>query len=199
MNRMRRDAELLRVVRLNEAIKAVVEASRQVYTIALNAMFAARRSLVRVPGFTRVTEELRVFSQRLDRSVAEVGGSLGQMVRVGAEQAKQARRGRHFERADAGCRRQGASPALLAGALATQQARQAGHARRLGALREAMAGALGRALRLCGIGEQLAVLAKVEAQAGGANAELESVAVRLQQAIAEILVRLNGARALLDH
>ena len=197
MNRGWRDAELLRVVRLNEAIKAVSEASRQVYTIALNAMFAARQSQVRVPGFTRVTEELRVFSQRLDRSVAEVGGSLGQMVRVGAEQAKQARRGRHFERADASCRRQGTSPALLAGVLAAQRARQGECARLLENLRHAVVEALGRALRLCGIGEQLAVLCKVEAQAGGVNAELDAVAVRLQQAIAEILIRLNGARALL--
>ncbi|MEW6728453.1 MAG: hypothetical protein AB1332_03800 [Pseudomonadota bacterium] len=199
MNRGRRDAELLRVVRLNEAIKAVSEASRQVYTIALNAMFAARQSQVRVPGFNRVTEELRVFSQRLDRSVAEVGGSLGQMVRVGAELAKQNRRGRHFERADAGCRRQGASPALLAGVLADQRSRQGTFARLLENLRHAVLEALGRALRLCGIGEQLAVLCKVEAQAGGANSELDAVAVRLQQAIAEILIRLNGARALLNH
>lgn len=192
------DSELARGVRLNERVKATVQSSRQVYVIALNAMFAARQSHINVPGFTKVTEELRGFSQHLDRRMQGFRAGLQELVESGAEEIKQQRRGGHFQRAAEGCRKAGVINPRLQQTLAMQLQRREDINRRLAELREQLGREIRQAVMLCAVGEQLAVLAKVEATVGGDESELGGVAERLQDAIASIQKQLGQALGLVQ-
>lgn len=58
-------ADLLRIVRINEEIKAVVGVAFRINIMALNAIFLAKRAGTAALGFGVLSNELRAFSQDL--------------------------------------------------------------------------------------------------------------------------------------
>jgi methyl-accepting chemotaxis protein len=56
-------ADLLRIVRINEEIKAVVGVAFKINIMALNAIFLAKRAGTAALGFGVLSNELRTFSQ----------------------------------------------------------------------------------------------------------------------------------------
>lgn len=63
---------LTTVARINENMKTIVNGSNSLYVIALNAMFASRAITNGANGFVEVTALLRNFSQRLDAQVSAI-------------------------------------------------------------------------------------------------------------------------------
>ncbi len=57
--------DLLRIVRINEEIKSVVNVAFKINIMALNAIFLAKRAGTAARGFGVLSNELRVFSQDL--------------------------------------------------------------------------------------------------------------------------------------
>lgn len=63
------DVSLRDISEVNERMKSVLNESRQLYRVSLNALFASRQISVGIDGFIQVTSLLRNFSSRLDNQV----------------------------------------------------------------------------------------------------------------------------------
>ena len=66
--------DLLRIVRINEEIKAVVSVAFKINIMALNAIFLAKRAGTAARGFGVLSNELRVFSQDLRDCMSSLSG-----------------------------------------------------------------------------------------------------------------------------
>lgn len=81
-------SDLVRAVRINEEVKSIVDASRAISIVALNAFLAARKSTGQSAGFSVVSRELRRLAgafeagmDGLDRIISELAGRLAQSIR----------------------------------------------------------------------------------------------------------------------
>jgi len=68
------------VAEINEKMKLIVQGSNRLYIISLNAMFASRSATTVVRGFVEVTALLREFSQRLDHQVESIKNKINDLV-----------------------------------------------------------------------------------------------------------------------
>ena len=66
--------DLLRIVRINEEIKAVGSVAFKINIMALNAIFLAKRAGTAARGFGVLSNELRVFSQDLRDCMSSLSG-----------------------------------------------------------------------------------------------------------------------------
>jgi len=69
---MSENVELLQIAMAREDIKNINEMARKIYMTALNAMLKARRTSCNNQGYTRVTAELRKFSVRMEESMRDL-------------------------------------------------------------------------------------------------------------------------------
>lgn len=167
-------ADLLRIVRINEEIKTVVNVAFKINIMALNAIFLAKRAGTAARGFGVLSNELRVFSQDLRDCMATLTGLIHGCVDEVSRVLQDIRHTRLLREAVAM-----SSVPRLAEVLATREAENAGHQQQLTSLRKKLQRALDDAFQLVELGGVLAKSAKIEAAYG------QSFAVPLAQVSGE--------------
>ena len=153
--------DLLRIVRINEEIKAVVGVAFKINIMALNAIFLAKRAGTAALGFGVLSNELRVFSQDLRTCMGGLSGLIHRCVNEVSVVLQDVRHTKLLREAVAGTSR----PEL---GLALKRREQANseHQARLASLRRQLQRALEDAFQLVELGGVLAKSAKIEAAYG---------------------------------
>lgn len=161
-----RDSELVRIVCVNEEIKAIVATAFRINLMALNAIFLAKRAGRAALGFGVLSNELRRFAQDLTRAMGALremtAGSVGTVTGLMQQQRLNA----ILAAAAGAC----AEPQAVNG-LAQATARGAGRLRerrqRMRELDKRLREALADAGQLVELGGVLARSARIEAAYGG--------------------------------
>lgn len=180
-------ADLLRIVRINEEIKAVVNVAFKINIMALNAIFLAKRAGAAARGFGVLSQELRVFSQDLRDCMASLNGLIYGCVSEVSRMLQDIRQTRLLRQAV------DMSPvAQLSAVLAARQARNEQHAESLARQRKQLKMVLEDAFRMVELGGVLAKSAKIEAAYG------QSFAVPLAQVSGEFDGIVEEIRASLE-
>lgn len=183
-------SDLNRAVRVNEEIKRIVDVSRRINIVALNALLTARRAGARSLGFAVVSRELRAFAARLETAMAGLDDVISRLAVSLAEGLKEKRLLAYIEATVADT----AHPSLLDTYMKViEKSHRAAAAvdddwRSLGR-------SIGSALRLSGTGLALARGARIEAAYGAdMTPVLSLVATQVEAANAEIVDRLKAIR-----
>ena len=155
-------ADLLRIVRINEEIKAVVGVAFRINIMALNAIFLAKRAGTAALGFGVLSNELRVFSQDLRTRMAALTDLIHACVSEVSVVLQDIRHTGLLKRAVA----QASDAAGPAAILARRQSENQDHQERLSRLRRQLQRALEDAFQLVELGGVLAKSAKIEAAYG---------------------------------
>lgn len=167
-------ADLLRIVRINEEIKSVVNVAFKINIMALNAIFLAKRAGTAARGFGVLSNELRVFSQELRDCMSALNGLVYACVGEVSRMLQDIRHTRLLRQAVE------MSPvAQLFAVLAAREIENERHAESLARQRKQLKSALEDAFRLVELGGVLAKSAKIEAAYG------QSFAVPLAQVSGE--------------
>jgi len=153
--------DLLRIVRINEEIKAVVGVSFKINIMALNAIFLAKRAGTAALGFGVLSNELRVFSQDLRSCMGGLSGLIHRCVNEVSVVLQDVRHTKLLREAVAGTSRPELGVALKRRELANGE-----HQARLASLRRQLQRALEDAFQLVELGGVLAKSAKIEAAYG---------------------------------
>jgi methyl-accepting chemotaxis protein len=157
--------DLLRIIRINEEIKAVVGVAFKINIMALNAIFLAKRAGTAALGFGVLSNELRVFSQDLRTCMGGLNVLIHRCVNDVSVVLQDIRHTRLLRQAVAGSSR----PALAAVVRRRELANDE-HQAHLSSLRRQLQRALEDAAQLVELGGVLAKTAKIEAAYGQAYA-----------------------------
>lgn len=74
-------SDLSKSVAINQGLKHVVDISHQINLVAMNAILVAKRAGAQSAGFKVVAMELRLFSQKMEDSMAKLSSMIFQLVR----------------------------------------------------------------------------------------------------------------------
>lgn len=181
--------DIRETVAMSETIKQSSGLARRIYIRSLNAMLTARRH-GRSHGFVSVASHLGRFSADLERAIGSLLVSVAEVVQRATELQRRRHRGAIAERTLAGDVYAGTAVAAFRHrtTVAVAERQQA-----LSSARAHLRRDLRALLRLCDVGNNLAVLARVEA---GAHADLTNVAREtgeLVDTIQQRLVRIERA------
>lgn len=157
--------DLLRIIRINEEIKAVVGVAFKINIMALNAIFLAKRAGTAALGFGVLSNELRVFSQDLRTCMGGLNVLIHRCVNDVSVVLQDIRHTRLLRQAVSGSSR----PALAATVRRRESANNE-HQAHLASLRRQLRRALEDAAQLVELGGVLAKTAKIEAAYGQAYA-----------------------------
>lgn len=184
-------SDLLRAVRVNEEIKCVLDASRQINIVALNAFLTARQAGERSRGFAVVSRELRTLAGRFDTAMSVLDDVIS---RLAADLAQSIRDRRQLAYIEAAVSQPDPHPCLwttLARVIDHHDAIDAN----IGAGWRRLERDIGSVLRLAESGGVLARAAKIEAAYGGDMARvLTHVAEEIEGYIGDIVIRLASIR-----
>ncbi len=182
--------DLLRIVRINEEIKAVVNVAFKINIMALNAIFLAKRAGTAARGFGVLSNELRVFSQDLRDCMSSLTGLVHGCVNDVSLMLQDIRHTRLLREAVA--LSQGAQ---IAAVLARREVENERHATSLARQRKQLKRALEEAFRMVELGGVLAKSAKIEAAYGQSFAvPLGQVSGEFDGIVEEIRVSLESLR-----
>ena len=81
MNAPQQASDLSKSVAINQGLKQVVDISHQINLVAMNAILVAKRAGTQSAGFKVVAMELRLFSQKMEESMAKLSLMIFQLVR----------------------------------------------------------------------------------------------------------------------
>ena len=179
--------DLLRIVRINEEIKAVVSVAFKINIMALNAIFLAKRAGTAARGFGVLSNELRVFSQDLRDCMSSLSGLVHGCVNDVSLMLQDIRQTRLLRQAVAL-----SNEAHMVAVLARREAENERHAASLARQRKQLKRALEDAFRLVELGGVLAKSAKIEAAYG------QSFALPLAQVSGEFDTIVEEIRASLE-
>ena len=189
---MSKSRELDRIICIKEEIKHVNKISRKIYMLALNAMFMSRRAGGAGTGYARVTRELRAFSENLEKSMNQLIVMSATMTDKVSIDVKISRRKRIFKQAITQAdKRHGTIDISLKDRVQTNlKVNNNGFSdvsRRLARLRQ-----------LARQGQNVAVLAKVEAMHINTDSEVlhtigDEVSVYVEQVENSMLVAFQNA------
>lgn len=154
--------DLLRIVRINEEIKAVVAVAFKINIMALNAIFLAKRAGSAALGFGVLSNELRVFSGDLRAHMEALRGLIHSSVIEVSRLLQQTRQTKLLQE---GNDMAGAHPRLM-DVLRRREAEGEASRQRLSKLRRELKLALEDAFQLVELGGVLAKSAKIEAAYG---------------------------------
>jgi len=187
----RSSLDLLRIVRINEQIKAVVAVAFKINIMALNAIFLAKRAGSAALGFGVLSNELRVFSRDL-RTQME---SLRQLIHSSViEVSRLLQHSRYSRLLEAGAALSGGN-ARLAEVLKRREKESAQRIERLAKLRRDLKLSLEDAFQLVELGGVLAKSAKIEAAYGQSFASsLAQVSGEFDGIVEEIRVSLESLK-----
>lgn len=179
------DITLREITEINKRMRLALHESRRLYRVSLNAMFASRKINIGVEGFIEVTSLLRDFSARLDKQVNNLAHSVTQSVYSVAMLIKLRKMLRLVEKAFSN-----ANKRYKTLYIEDETKKVAVESERLVQL---ISSEIERSLMLIGVGENLAVLAKVEASTvpeeinnlDTITDDMEVIVVNINQHIAE--------------
>lgn len=182
--------DLLRIVRINEEIKSVVNVAFKINIMALNAIFLAKRAGTAARGFGVLSNELRVFSQDLRDCMSSLTGLVHACVNDVSLMLQDIRHTRLLRQA------QEMSPgAHMEAILARRGVENKNHAESLSRQRRNLKRALEEAFRMVELGGVLAKSAKIEAAYGQSFAvPLSQVSGEFDGIVEEIRVSLESLR-----
>lgn len=182
--------DLLRIVRINEEIKSVVNVAFKINIMALNAIFLAKRAGTAARGFGVLSNELRVFSQDLRDCMAALTDQIYRCVNEVSVVLQDIRHTRLLRQAVAL-----STTARGHGILAAREEANEGHLGRLSSLRKQLKRALEDAFQLVELGGVLAKSAKIEAAYGQTFAvPLAQVSGEFDGVVEEIRMSLESLR-----
>ena len=182
--------DLLRIVRINEEIKSVVNVAFKINIMALNAIFLAKRAGTAARGFGVLSNELRVFSQDLRDCMLALTGLVHGCVNDVSLMLQDIRHTRLLRQAVALSK-----DAQMASVLARRETENERHAASLASQRKQLRRALDDAFRLVELGGVLAKSAKIEAAYGQSFAlPLAQVSGEFDGIVEEIRVSLESLR-----
>ncbi len=182
--------DLLRIVRINEEIKAVVNIAFKINIMALNAIFLAKRAGTLALGFGVLSNELRVFSQDLRNCMATLTGLVHQCV---GNVSIMLLGGRYIRRLQEAAKL--SSHAQLAAIIGRRESLDEAHAQQLSSLRRQLKRALEDAFQMVELGGVLAKSAKIEAAYGQSFAgALAQVSGEFDGVVEEIRHSLESLR-----
>ena len=167
--------DLLRIVRINEEIKMVVNVAFKINIMALNAIFLAKRAGTAALGFGVLSNELRVFSQDLRQCMQSLTSLIHSCVAEVSVVLQDIRYTRLLRQAMELAPQCAQARAIVA----RREERNDGHTQQLSAYRRQLKRALEDAFQLVELGGVLAKSAKIEAAYG------QSFAVPLAQVSGE--------------
>lgn len=186
-------SDLIRAVHVNEEIKRILDASRVISIVALNAFLTARQAGIRSLGFSVVSRELRAIAGKFETAMVALEDVISTLAADLAQSIRDRRQLGYIETALAQPDSHACLRPTLASALhhhETIEAAVAGGWQRLEA-------DIMRVLKLAESGGVLARSAKIEAAYGGDMARvLTEVAEQMETAIGEIVTRLATIRAM---
>lgn len=182
--------DLMRIVRINEEIKSVVNVAFKINIMALNAIFLAKRAGTAARGFGVLSNELRVFSQDLRDCMSSLTGMVHACVDDVSRLLQDVRHTRLLRQAVA------LSPkSEVAAVLAAREIRNEQHAQSLAGQRRQLKRVLEDAFRMVELGGVLAKSAKIEAAYGQSFAvPLAQVSGEFDGVVEEIRVSLESLR-----
>lgn len=182
--------DLLRIVRINEEIKSVVNVAFKINIMALNAIFLAKRAGTAALGFGVLSNELRVFSQDLRTCMLTLTELIHSSVGEVSVTLKNVRRTRLLREA---ARMAPNSPA--GAALARCEDENHRHQAKFQLLRRQLKRALEDAFQMVELGGVLAKSAKIEAAYGqGFAGALAQVSGEFDGIVEEIRNSLESLR-----
>ncbi len=179
-------SDINNIITVNESVKQVVGISRKVYLIALNAMFMARKTDGMASGFGSVTTELRGFSDRLERQMQSLAEGIYQLVQLLAQLLKQQRYRGYLEQTS-----KNIDDPLLNQQFDEVLARHNSYLKQTADDFEVQKSRvlcdLEKASKLCDMGDNLAVLAKIESVGTGSlSAALKQVSEQIELTVMDI-------------
>lgn len=182
--------DLMRIVRINEEIKSVVNVAFKINIMALNAIFLAKRAGTAARGFGVLSNELRVFSQDLRDCMSSLTGLVHACVDDVSRMLQDIRHTRLLRQAVAM-----SSKPEVAAVLAARELENERHAQSLSGQRRQLKRALDEAFRMVELGGVLAKSAKIEAAYGQSFAvPLSQVSSEFDGVVEEIRVSLESLR-----
>lgn len=164
-----RDALLIRIVRANEEIKAIVSTAFKINLMALNAIFLAKRAGSAALGFGVLSNELRRFSEDLTREMTLLGEITANSVGAVSSLMLQRRLNAILTATVSACADR-PIPALAA-AVARGHEMESRLGWQLGGVDKRLQRALADTKQLVELGAVLARSAKIEAAYGGAHSQ----------------------------
>ena len=179
--------DLMRIVRINEEIKSVVNVAFKINIMALNAIFLAKRAGTAARGFGVLSNELRVFSQDLRDCMSSLSGLVHACVDDVSRMLQDIRHTRLLRQAVAT-----SSKPEFAAVLAAREIENERHAQSFAGQRRQLKRSLEDAFRMVELGGVLAKSAKIEAAYG------QSFAVPLSQVSGEFDGVVEEIRASLE-
>jgi hypothetical protein len=183
--------DLVRIVRINEEIKAIVAVAFKINVMALNAIFLAKRAGSTALGFGVLSNELRVFSQDLKSAMQGLSGGIHTAVAQVSRLLQDQRTLALLERAAAESQGHPRAAAAIAARRSTMDA----HLRTLAAERRHLRQMLENVAQHVELGSVLAKSAKIEAAYGqgfaGALAQVSGAFDAVVEDIRASLSHLN--------
>lgn len=182
--------DLLRIVRINEEIKAVVTVAFKINIMALNAIFLAKRAGTAALGFGVLSNELRVFSQDLRNAM----GTLTQLIHACVGEVSVVLQDARTHRLLQSAASQ-ASSSRVRSVLQRKEQGTLAHQEAMDTLRRKLLRALEDAAQLVELGSVLAKSAKIEAAYGqGFAGALAQVSGEFDGIVEEIRQSLEALR-----
>lgn len=182
--------DLLRIVRINEEIKSVVNVAFKINIMALNAIFLAKRAGTAARGFGVLSNELRVFSQDLRDCMSSLTSLVHGCVNDVSLMLQDIRHTRLLREAV-----ELSKVAEMSAVLAKREAKNERHAASLSSQRKQLKRALEDAFRMVELGGVLAKSAKIEAAYGQSFAQpLAQVSGEFDGIVEEIRASLESLR-----
>jgi methyl-accepting chemotaxis protein len=182
--------DLMRIVRINEEIKSVVNVAFKINIMALNAIFLAKRAGTAARGFGVLSNELRVFSQDLRDCMSSLTGLVHACVDDVSRMLQDIRHTSLLRQAVEVSHK----PEIRA-VLTAREAENERHAQSLSSQRRQLKRALEDAFRMVELGGVLAKSAKIEAAYGQSFAvPLAQVSGEFDGVVEEIRISLESLR-----
>lgn len=182
--------DLMRIVRINEEIKSVVNVAFKINIMALNAIFLAKRAGTAARGFGVLSNELRVFSQDLRDCMSSLTGLVHACVDDVSRMLQDIRHTRLLRQAV-----EMSPKPEIAAVLAAREIKNERHAQSLASQRRQLKRALEEAFRMVELGGVLAKSAKIEAAYGQSFAvPLSQVSGEFDGVVEEIRTSLESLR-----
>lgn len=183
---------LSEISEINEHTKDVLKESRRLYRVSLNAMFASRRINVGIDGFIEVTSLLRDFSDQLNSQVIRLSSSVNQAIYYMVLLSRAKNRIRLTDLAVKLAGRQFTTSSL------NQHVNDLTNKSEL--IVTKINSEIGRCLRLIQVGENLTVLAKVEANSVPVHSgDLDTITNDMDGIMLSINSNIMDTRSYISH
>jgi hypothetical protein len=171
-------SDLCLSVSINEGLKQVIEISHQINLVAMNAILVAKRAGTQSSGFKVVAMELRIFSQKMEDMMAQLGAMIFALVRKIAALRKLEKNLRAITTT---MEKSSTSAAQFRTSYAHKQDNYLRLKQATDQEWETLSNEIRRSLNLCSSGAMLSHNARIEAAYGGSMlADMQQVAGRIE-------------------